>query len=58
MQWQAASSGSIPMLIFLGKNMLGQRDRFDEEPKESPTDKAREVAQALNAMLKIEKPKE
>jgi hypothetical protein len=58
MQWQAASAGSIPMMIFLGKNLLGQRDKFDEEPKESPSDKAREVAQALQAMLKIEKPEE
>src|SRR4051794_23583843 len=33
MQWQAASNGSVPMMIFLGKNLLQQRDRFDDEPK-------------------------
>ena len=56
MQWQAAQGGSIPMMIFLGKNLLRQRDRFeDEEPKESPTDKAREVANALKAMIETEK---
>jgi hypothetical protein len=32
MQWQAAQSGSIPMMIFLGKNLLGQRDKFDDVP--------------------------
>lgn len=30
MQFAAAQNGSIPMLIFLGKNLLGQRDRFEE----------------------------
>jgi hypothetical protein len=56
MQWQAASSGSVPMMIFLGKNLLHQRDKFDDESKENVNDKAREVAQALQAMLKTEKP--
>jgi hypothetical protein len=32
LQWQAAQSGSIPMLIWLGKQLLGQRDRFDDQP--------------------------
>jgi hypothetical protein len=32
MQWQAAQSGSIPMMIFLGKNLLGQRDKVEDQP--------------------------
>ncbi|EWY36402.1 hypothetical protein N825_27030 [Skermanella stibiiresistens SB22] len=54
MQWQAASAGSIPMMIFLGKNLLGQRDRFDEETKENAAEKAKEIAAALKAMVATE----
>jgi hypothetical protein len=32
MQWQAAQSGSIPMMIFLGKNLLGQRNKIEDQP--------------------------
>src|SRR4051812_37718358 len=53
MQWQSAKNGSIPMQIWLGKQMLGQRDRFDE-PTENATEKAREIAQALKAMVATE----
>jgi hypothetical protein len=54
MQWQAAQGGSIPMMIFLGKNLLGQRDKFDDTPKEDANEKAREIAAALQAMVKTE----
>ena len=55
MQWQAAQGGNITMMIFLGKNLLRQRDRFEDEEKDSVTEKAREVANALKAMVKAEK---
>ena len=29
MQWKSANGGSVPMLIWLGKQMLNQRDRQD-----------------------------
>src|SRR5215472_12602538 len=29
LQWQRANAGSDTMLIWLGKQLLGQRDRFD-----------------------------
>jgi hypothetical protein len=53
LQWKAAESGNVTMQIFLGKNLLGQRDKF-EEPTESVTDKAREIASALKAMVDTE----
>lgn len=28
MQWQAAQKGNVVMMIWLGKNMLGQADKF------------------------------
>src|SRR3954468_5495009 len=31
-QWQLAQNGNAAMAIFLGKNLLGQRDRFDDQP--------------------------
>src|SRR4051812_21663909 len=34
LQWQSALGGSVPMQIFLGKNLLGQRDKFDEKVAE------------------------
>ena len=53
LQWQAAKGGSVPMMIWLGKQLLGQRDRWDE-PTENATDKAREIASALKAMVQTE----
>lgn len=29
MQWKAAQNGSVPMLIWLGKNILGQKDNVE-----------------------------
>ena len=31
-QWQAAAKGSVPMLIWLGKNELGQREPQSNAP--------------------------
>lgn len=31
MQWKAAQSGNVTMQIWLGKQMLGQRDKLDHE---------------------------
>lgn len=31
MQWKSAEAGSVPMQIFLGKNLLGQSDRQEIE---------------------------
>jgi hypothetical protein len=53
MQWAAAKNGSVPMMIFLGKNLLGQRDRPDE-PGENVAEKAREIANALKTMAATE----
>jgi hypothetical protein len=30
-QWRAARAGSVPMLIWLGRQVLGQRDRHEHE---------------------------
>jgi hypothetical protein len=30
LQWQAASTGNTTMLVWLGKQLLGQRDKFDD----------------------------
>jgi len=34
LQWQSACQGSIPMQIWLGKQMLGQRDKNTDEIRE------------------------
>ena len=36
LQWKACESGNVSMLIFLGKNMLGQQDRIEETQLEEP----------------------
>jgi len=33
-QWKAAEKGNVTMMIWLGKNMLGQSDRNDIAPTE------------------------
>jgi hypothetical protein len=53
-QWKLAEGGNAAMAIFLGKNWLGQRDKFDDTPKEDANEKAREIAAALQAMVKTE----
>jgi hypothetical protein len=32
LQWRLAEQGNAAVVIFLGKNLLGQRDKFDEQP--------------------------
>lgn len=34
LQWHAAETGSIPMLIWLGKQVLGQRDKQENEQQQ------------------------
>jgi len=36
LQWKACESGNVAMLIFLGKNMLGQQDRIEQNELEEP----------------------
>lgn len=51
LQMKAAEGGSVPMLIFLGKNMLGQSDRVTyEQAAEVPKTVrvTRELTPALN----------
>ena len=36
LQWRACENGNVSMLIFLGKNMLGQQDRLEESASEEP----------------------
>lgn len=39
LQWKSAASGNIAMQIFLGKNLLGQRDRFAEDERSEDKEK-------------------
>ena len=36
LQWDSAEAGNVTMQIFLGKNILGQKDRFEESETEEP----------------------
>lgn len=36
LQWQSAEKGNVTMQIFLGKNLLGQQDRIEENQLEEP----------------------
>ena len=36
LQWKSAERGNVTMQIFLGKNMLGQQDRLEENQIEEP----------------------
>ena len=36
LQWRACENGNVSMLIFLGKNMLGQQDRIEETELDEP----------------------
>ena len=36
LQWDSAEAGNVTMQIFLGKNILGQKDRFEENETEEP----------------------
>ena len=39
LQWRSAASGNITMQIFLGKNLLGQRDKFPEDERAEDKEK-------------------
>lgn len=39
LQWKSAVNGNITMQIFLGKNLLGQRDRFAEDERSEDKEK-------------------
>ena len=39
LQWRSAAKGNITMQIFLGKNLLGQRDRFAEDERSEDKEK-------------------
>ena len=36
LQWKSAENGNVTMQIFLGKNMLGQQDKIEENQVEEP----------------------
>jgi len=36
LQWKACESGNVTMLIFLGKNMLGQQDKIEQNELDEP----------------------
>ena len=36
MQWKSAEKGNVTMQIFLGKNILGQKDKLEEAELEEP----------------------
>lgn len=39
LQWRSAANGNITMQIFLGKNLLGQRDKFPEDERAEDKEK-------------------
>ena len=39
LQWKKALEGNVPMQIFLGKNILGQRDKFPEDERTEDKEK-------------------
>ena len=39
LQWRSAANGNITMQIFLGKNLLGQRDKFPEDERAADKEK-------------------
>ena len=36
LQWDSAEKGNVAMLIFLGKNILGQQDRLEQTELDEP----------------------
>lgn len=36
LQWKSAEKGNVTMQIFLGKNILGQKDKLEEAELEEP----------------------
>ena len=48
LQWEKAKSGNTAMLIWLGKQYLGQRDRVDHVVTERPEDILEDFARAVD----------
>ncbi len=42
-QWEAVKKGNVSMMIWLGKQLLDQRDSFEPPPAEAPVDTKAEV---------------
>ena len=36
LQWKSAENGNVTMQIFLGKNILGQQDKLEENQLDEP----------------------
>lgn len=53
-QWKMAQQGNATMAIFLGKNVLGQRDKPEEAGVEDVIEKARQIRDALRDMTDLE----
>lgn len=53
MQWKAATTGNPTMLIWLGKQLLGQRDKIEQDTDDT-LDKARQIRDAIKAMTEVE----
>lgn len=48
-QFKAAIEGSVPMMIWLGKNWLGQRDSFDSDDNDTSIAPVKVIVQAYDA---------
>lgn len=53
-QWKSAKSGSVPMLIHLGKQYLGQSDKHEFNTREIPD--AELIARASSALAGSDSP--
>lgn len=53
LQWRAAEEGNPTMLVWLGKQMLKQRDKPEDDSK-TAQEFAREIVEATSAMKKLE----
>lgn len=52
-QFQTATSGNIPMLIWLGKNRLGQSDKMETVVTNKPTDLTKLTEDELRQLEKL-----
>lgn len=53
-QWAEAQKGNTAMAIFLGKNLLGQRDRWDIDNRQMDAD-GNVIAPGATFVLKVER---
>ena len=55
LQWQGANDGNTTMLIWLGKQMLAQRDRFPEDNTPPPDTTVKPIAERIrDALIEID----